>query len=374
MTTAQQPTLEVSEKKRGGGSARDRLLVAGVSILGACYLVAILADFIAPYPYASQSRREPFAPRAAIRRCPAELNSGILPNLCLKKQTLVDPLERRYADRDDARGAHPLKLFARGYSYKLLGFIPSDRHLFGVEASGSDEATARIYLLGADQLGRDRFSRLVIASRFSLLTGPLGTLLASSLGIIIGCVAGYAGRSADALLMRMADVLMALPTLVIVLAVRAAFPLELSPSRAIFLLISIFALLGWAEMARLTRGLIFSLREREYVLAAKGIGLSRSRILFRHILPNAARPLIVQASLMLPAFLLAETALSFLGIGLQEPEPSWGNMLAEATNLTLLRHSPFILLSPALAIILVTLAAHLIAAALKRRGGQTAAL
>lgn len=351
---------------------RDWTLAAGVAIIGVCYLAAVFADFIAPYPYASQSRREPFAPPALLSRCPPTATAGFLPRPCLYKQALVDPLARRYAT--DARVAPQLlTLFPRGYSYKLLGLIPAERHLFGVAAAaGSREEPARLYLLGTDQLGRDRFSRLIVAARFSLLTGPLGTLLAGALGIIIGCVAGSAGRAADAALMRLADVLMALPTLVIVLTVRAAFPLELTPSRAILLLVSIFALLGWAEMARLARGLVLALGEREFVLAAKGLGLSRMRILFRHILPNAARPLIVQASLMFPAFLLAETALSFLGVGLQEPEPSWGNMLAEATDLAQLRRSTFMLLAPALAILLVTLGAHLVAAALKRRGGQAA--
>ncbi|MEJ7714049.1 MAG: hypothetical protein WKF84_30425 [Pyrinomonadaceae bacterium] len=122
MTTEQQPTFEVSEKKRGA-SARHRLLVVGVSMLGACYLVAILADFIAPYAYASQSRREPFAPRAAIRRCPAELNSGIFPGLCLTKQILVDPLERRYADRDDAR-PQPLSFSHAAIPTSCLGLLP----------------------------------------------------------------------------------------------------------------------------------------------------------------------------------------------------------------------------------------------------------
>ncbi|MEJ7617165.1 MAG: ABC transporter permease [Pyrinomonadaceae bacterium] len=347
---------------------RDWTLTAGIAIISACYLVAIFADFIAPYPYASQSRREPFAPPARLGRCPPSEVAGFLPRLCLYKQTLIDPLARRYGE--DARAApQSLTLFPRGYSYKLLGLISVERHLFGVEAAASGEP-ARLYLLGADRLGRDRFSRLIVAARFSLLTGPMGTLLAGALGIIIGCVAGSAGGAADAALMRLADVLMALPTLVIVLAVRTAFPLELPPSRAVLLLVSIFALLGWAEMARLARSMVLVLGEREFVVAAKGLGLSRTRILFRHILPNAARPLIVQASLMFPAFLLAETALSFLGVGLQEPEPSWGNMLAEATDLAQLRRSTFTLLAPAAAILLVTLGAHLSAAALKRRGGQ----
>jgi peptide/nickel transport system permease protein len=219
--------------------------------------------------------------------------------------------------------------------------------------------------LGTDALGRDRLSRLLLASRFSLVVGPLGTLLASALGILLGCVAGYAGRMMDAALMRTADAMMALPTLVLILAARAAFPLELPPSRAALLLIIIFTVVGWAEMARLARGLVMALRRREFVLAAESLGLSKRRVLFRHILPNAARPLIVQVTLMLPAFLLVETSLSFLGVGLQEPSPSWGNMLTAASDITLLGEQPLLLLMPALALFLFVLGVHLLGNDLK---------
>jgi peptide/nickel transport system permease protein len=170
----------------------------------------------------------------------------------------------------------------------------------------------------------------------------------------------------DAVLMRAADVMMALPALVLILAARAAFPLELPPARAALLLISIFVAVGWAEMARLTRGLVLALKRREFVLAAAALGLSKWRILFRHILPNAARPLLVQMTLMLPFFLLTETALSFLGVGLQEPEASWGNMLAAAGDITQLSNHPFELLSPAAAIFLFVLGARLLGDGLKR--------
>jgi len=205
----------------------------------------------------------------------------------------------------------------------------------------------------------------LVASRFSLVVGPLGTLLAGALGIALGCVSGYAGRKVDALLMRTADAMLALPVLVLILAVRAAFPLVLLPAQAGGLLVLIFVAIGWAEIARLARGLVLGLREREFVLAAVSLGLTETRILFRHILPNAARPLIVQLSLMLPAFLLAETALSYLGVGVPEPGASWGNMLREAGNSTLLAGQPFVLLSPAFAIFLFVLGVRLLSDGLR---------
>jgi|GEM_PF-199479 len=350
---------------------RARLFV-GLTILCLFYLTAIFADFLAPYDYRVQSRGEPLAPPTAIHFRDHEGRLSVRPFIYARR--LVDPLERRYEEQRVR--AFPLELFARGYRHKLFGVWSTDRHLFGVRAvaqeasSGALEASSppRLNLLGTDALGRDRLSRLLHASRFSLVVGPLGTICASLLGIILGCMAGYArSRLAEALLMRAADVMMSLPVLVLILAARAAFPLELPPMRAALLLISIFLAVGWAEMARLARGLVVALRRREFVLAAESIGLTQTRILFRHILPNALRPLVVQVTLMLPAFLLAETALSFLGVGLQEPEASWGNMLAAAADPTLLAQQPLVLLSPAFAIFLFVLGVRLLSDGLKSK-------
>ncbi|HEY7545534.1 MAG TPA: ABC transporter permease, partial [Blastocatellia bacterium] len=272
---------------------------------------------------------------------------------------LSDPLARSYVE-DETR-IYPIKFFARGYSYKFLGLVETDLHLFGTEREGP-----RVNVLGTDALGRDRLSRLVAAARFSLAVSPLSVLLASALGILLGCVAGYGGRVIDSVLMRAADVMMALPALIIVLAARAAFPLELPPLRAGFMLVSIFVATGWAEMARITRGQVLALSRREFVLAARSLGMRPSRILFRHILPNMRGPLVVQMTLMIPAFLLTETALSFLGVGLQEPEPSWGNMLASATDLALLQSQPLAMLAPAIAIFFFVLGIRLLSDGLKK--------
>ncbi len=175
----------------------------------------------------------------------------------------------------------------------------------------------------------------------------------------------------DTVLMGAADTMMSLPTLILILAARAAFPLELPPMNAAFLLIVIFTLTGWAEIARLARGLVASMREREFVLAAKASGLTQTRILFRHIFPNITAPLITQATLMFPAFLLAEVALSFLGVGLQEPEPSLGNLLTAASDLTQLQSRPFLLLSPAIVIFIFVMAVRLLNDGLKWRPGST---
>jgi peptide/nickel transport system permease protein len=256
---------------------------------------------------------------------------------------------------DDTSQAYAIEFLVRGSSYSLLGLVDTDIHLFGTSPDGP-----RVRLLGTDALGRDRFSRLVYATRFSLIVSPLGMVLACVIGIFVGAVSGYSHRAVDGLLMAVADTMISLPTLILILAARAAFPLELPPVTAGMMLVSIFALTGWAEMARLTRGLVVSVRTREYVTAARSVGASEAGILWRHVLPNIASPLVIQATLILPAFLLAEVALSFLGIGLQEPEPSLGNMLSAAGDITQLSNSPFLTLSPAIVIFLFVLGLRLI--------------
>lgn len=361
--------LRRGARSLGRGHAK---LLAGLAVVVAFYFAALLSDFIAPYDYRRQSRAEPFAPPTPVRFFDAAGRFHLRP--FVHPRRLVDPLERIYAE--DATRAYPLALFPHGYTYKLIGLYATDRHLFGVAdpsspgpfapASETRAGAPRVYLLGTDELGRDRFSRLLAAARFSLTVGPLGTLLAALFGVLVGCVSGYAGRLTDAVLMRAADAMMALPALVLILAARAALPLDLPPMRAGAFIVTIFVAVGWAEMARLTRGLVLELRQREFVVAAVALGMSEARILFRHVLPNAARTLAVQASLMLPAFLLAETALSFLGVGVQEPEASWGNMLSAAGDLAHLREQPLVLLAPAFAIFLFVLGVRLAGDGLRR--------
>ncbi len=331
-----------------------RAVKAGISIVAGFYLIAIFADLLAPYGYADQVRQEPSAPPTVIRMRDQE---GRWQRPFIYARRRLDPRQQVY--EEDVSRPYPLRLFAPGHHYKLFGFIPAERHLVGVASDGAAVAP-RLNLLGTDQLGRDRFSRLLYAIRFSLLVSPVGTLLACLIGITFGAVSGYAHRLIDTAMMGVADTMISLPTLILILAARAAFPLELPPMTAALLLIVIFAATGWAEMARLTRGLVVGVKGREYILAARASGVTEPRILWRHILPNISTPLVIQATLMLPVFLLAEVAMSFLGVGLQEPEPSLGNMLSAAADITQIRDSPVVLLSPAAAIFVFVLGIRLI--------------
>ena len=341
----------MSEYQATSGFTRrrtDRVAIFGWLVIGLFALSAVFAGFLAPYDHSAQSRFEPSAPATRIH-C-----NGLTP--FIHPRRVADPLHRTYTE--DTSAAFPVGFFVRGYSYKLLGIVETDLHLFGViNTSGS---APRINLLGTDQLGRDRFSRLIYAVRFSLIVALTGVLVACVVGISLGGVSGYAGRLVDTFLMGATDAMLALPTLILILGVRAAFPLELPITRAALLLILIFALTGWADMARLTRGLVLSLRKREFVIAAVALGVSQRRVLWRHILPNILPSLRTRALLLLPTFLLAEVALSYLGVGLQEPEPSLGNMLTAASDLDQLRAQPLSILSPALAVLLFTLGVRLI--------------
>ena len=329
--------------------------LAAVLLLVIFAVIVLFADVIAPYDHSAQSRQSLSAPATHIRFRDTEGNFHLRPFIHARR--LADPLMLRYEEVETEQ--FPLGLFVKGEGYALFGFIPAETHLFGVASENS--SAPRLNLLGTDALGRDRFSRLMIAIRFSLIVCPIGALLAALIGIFIGMVSGYSHRIIDTILMGVADSMLALPTLILILAARAAFPLELPPLSAATLLLLIFALTGWAGIARLSRGLVRSLREKEFVLAARSIGLSEVRVLFRHILPNAAPVLITQFLIMLPYFLLSEAALSFLGVGLQEPAPSLGNMLAAAGDITQLTRQPFLLLSPAIAIFLFVLSIRSIA-------------
>ncbi|MEK6407419.1 MAG: ABC transporter permease [Acidobacteriota bacterium] len=314
---------------------RNRTAMIGLYTLGVMYAAAILAGFIAPYKYDNARHDLPFYP-PMLTRVHIFDEEGRLSRPFVYELIPVDPQLASY--RDDTSKKHPIRLFARGDSYSILWLISSDIHLFGVDEPG------HIFLFGSDKVGQDIFSRILYGAQVSLSIGIIGILISTIIGMIVGGIAGYFGGVTDFVLMRVVEVLLALPGLYFILILRQVFGTGMSSTHIYFIIAFILAFIAWATEARVIRGMVMSIKEQEYVIAARAMGFSNSRIIIRHILPNTLSFVIVTATLSVPFFILSEVALSFLGVGIQEPEASWGNMLIAAQNNRQLIDFPWVLI------------------------------
>ncbi len=315
------------------------------------------AGFFAPYDPAAQDRERPYLPPMKIHLVDAHGHFRLRPffyALHLREGSF-DQFE------ESTDQAIPLRFFVTGARYRLSGLVPSGMHLFGAQAG-------RIYLLGSDAYGRDQFSRILYGGQISLLAGLLGAGLTLFLGVLIGATAGYYGGWRDGLLMRVAELFVALPWLYLLFALRAFLPLAVSPVQAFFLIILVLGAVGWARPARLVRGVVLSARERDFVRAARGFGATDGYLLRRHILPETSSVILTQAAILVPQFVLAEMTLSFLGLGVPEPVPSWGNLLASLQQYSVLV-SYWWMYVPALAIVPVFLGYLGLAGALQQDAG-----
>jgi peptide/nickel transport system permease protein len=302
-----------------------RAPVKWLVILGVLHAIIVCAGFFAPYDPIEQDRRNPYLPPMPLHFLDAGGHFHLRPfayGLKLRDGTF-DQYEQ------DTGQAIPMKFFQTGPAYRLLGFFPSRIHLFGAEG-------ARVCLLGADAYGRDQFSRLLYGGRISLLAGILGAGCTLFIGLCVGAVAGYFGGWRDAVLMRSAELFLALPWLYLLFALRAFLPLSVSPVKAFFLIVTVLGVVGWARPARLVRGVVLSAKERDFVRAARGFGASDGYLLRRHILPETSSVLLTQAAILIPQYVLAEMTLSFLGLGVPEPVPSWGNLLSDLQQYSVL--------------------------------------
>ncbi|MBX3051616.1 MAG: ABC transporter permease [Caldilineaceae bacterium] len=331
---------------------RSKPAIIGGLIVLLLGVLAIFAEFFAPYPLNYTNARDAFIPPSRIRLIDYQGNLHLRPFVYPLVVT-VDPKTFVPDWTEDYDKIYPIRFFVRGWEYKLLGLIPMDLHLFGVEEGGN------LYLLGTDKLGADLWSKAGEAGRISLSMSIFGTLVSVIIGAAVGVVSGYYGGWFDNITQRFVEFLSAFPQLALWLSLAAIVPRTWDSFRIFLIMAFIFALLSWTTLAREVRGKILSLRETDFVLAAKEMGASDARIMFLHLLPNTFSHIIVVLTLTIPGIILAEAFLSFLGIGIQRPLISWGLLMQDAQNLRTLGETPWIM-TPALYIIAAVLGFNLL--------------
>lgn len=284
------------------------------------HILVLGASFFAPYDPAEQHRDSPFTPSTRLHFFDLRGKLHLRPYVCLWTNQTNGIGAPQYVE--DCSRISKLRFLVRSEPTRSPASSVMAWRLFGVDGQ------APIFLLGSDDYGRDQLSRLLYGGRISLFAGLLATALSLGLGLLLGSVAGYFGSWPDDTIMRGAEVFMALPWIYLLFAVRAFLPLQVGARQSFLILVGVMGMTGWARPARLVRGVILSAKERDFVRAARGFGASTSYILRRHLLPETFAVILTQAALLIPQFILAEVTLSFLGLGVGEPVPSWGNMLA----------------------------------------------
>jgi peptide/nickel transport system permease protein len=322
-------------------------MVGGVTLI-LFYLVALTVDFLAyADPTASEAQRSLMVPQP-IHWMDNGRFSPYVYGLTGKR----DPKTFKRVYTIDPAIKIPVHFFAKGFEYKCLGFIPCNIHLIGVEGAKADET---LFIMGTDQQGRDLWSRLMYGTKTSLFISLASVALSLILGVALGGISGYYGGVIDTIIQRIIEILRSIPTIPLWLGLAAALPPTWSVQQVYFAITIIISLLGWTELARVVRGRFLSLRQEDFVMAARLAGCSRMRIIFRHMVPSFMSHIIAAMTLALPAMIISETSLSFLGLGLRPPAISWGVLLQDAQNVQSLAISPWLLI-PAAPVIVAVLA------------------
>jgi peptide/nickel transport system permease protein len=353
----------------------------GIAILLIFYIAVIGADFFAPYdPYVAQQDGSLLPPTHVYWN--NEQGQWIGPHVYPTTQGPVSPENGKRVIKEDRTQPSPLQLFVKGTEYNFLqiklplptrlsfqdpqidqvAVLPGfkcDRHLFGVASPG------RINILGTDEAARDQFSRILFGGRISLSIGLLGVAISFPLGMLVGGISGYFGGITDIILMRMVEVLMTVPSIYLIVALAKVLPDTLSSSDRFILIVLVTSFVAWAGLARVIRGEVLSIKQREFVQAAKAMGAQPLYIIVRHVLPQTATYMIIAATLSIPGFIGAESVLSLIGLGIQQPDPSWGNLLSLATNASILVSQPWLIWPPAILIVLTVLSFNLLGDALR---------
>jgi len=328
---------------------RHRLAMLGLILTGILALVTLFSQFIAPFEPEGYNSNYTYAPPQRLHWIRSGDNGIVFGPYVhgLKVEIDYDSGRRRFAVDDTV--VHPVGFFVQGDPYKLWGIIPTSRHLFGPL-----EKDAPMYLLGADRLGRDVLSRTLLGGRISLTIGLLGVMLSFVLGVLLGGMSGYFGGAIDNIIQRLIEFLQSIPSIPLWIGLAAALPKDIPPAQVYFLITLILATIGWTGLARVVRGRFLQLKSEDFVKAAKLDGCSPLRTMRKHMVPSFASHIIAALTLAIPNMILAETALSFLGIGLRPPAISWGVLLQEAQNIRSVATAPWLFV-PGVAVVISVL-------------------
>jgi peptide/nickel transport system permease protein len=327
---------------------KHKLAMAGTLVLVFFYLIALGADFLAyANPDESEAQRSLLGPQPIHWFDQGRLRPYVHPQI--GRRDLVT-FKRVY--QPDLSVKIPVEFFSRGFSYRFLGFIPMDIHFLGVRGADPSEC---IFLFGTDMLGRDIWSRLMYGTRTSMTIGLVSVVLSLILGVALGGISGYFGGAVDTLVQRIIEILRSIPTIPLWMGLAAALPSSWSVTQIYFAITLIISLIGWTELARVVRGRFISLRHEDFIMAAEILGCGKARIIFRHMVPSFVSHIIAATTLAIPAMIISETSLSFLGLGLRPPAISWGVLLQDAQNIQALVISPWMLI-PSVPVVIAVLA------------------
>lgn len=330
---------------------KDKISIIALITLVVLYLAIFCAGFLSPYEKNYSNRNLSYAPPTKIYTITPDNKLSRPYFYNLKRSFNSSTLGVEF--KEDRSQKHYINLFNKGFEYKLFGLIKTDRHLFGTDKTGE------IHILGCDINGRDNFSRLLYGGRISLTIGFLALLISFPIGLLYGGISGYIGGAADNILMRIAEAVMSVPTFYLLIILAAILPSSMTSSQRFALITVILAFIGWAGFARVVRGMVLSIKNEDYIKAAKSIGQSNFKIITKHILPQTSSYVIIAIALSVPSFILAESGLSFLGLGIQQPDASWGNMLKEAQEFANIMYRPW-LLTPGFLIFIAVLSYNII--------------
>ena len=330
---------------------KDKFARIALIVLGIIYFALFFADFIAPYTKDFSDRTMAYVPPSKIFTI--DENGKFSKPYTYNYKREFDSEDLKIIYTLDRSKKHYIKFFSQGQPYKFLGLIPMKRHFVTTDREG------RLFLLGTDINGRDVFSRILFGGRISMTIGFLALFVLFPIGLLYGGIAGYFGGKTDMIMMRFAEAVMSIPSFYLLIILASILPSGMTSVQRFMLIVIILALIGWAGFARVVRGMVLSIKNQEYVQAAKSIGASRLRIIVKHILPQTTSFVIVAMTLSVPSYILSESGLSFLWLGIQQPDASWGNMLKEAQEYTNIIYRPW-LLTPGFLIFIAVLAFNLI--------------